>query len=342
MRLAMSAAPMGTWEWNINSGEIIWSDSLWQLCGLEPGSIPLCFDNFCAALHPEDRDRVLTAIWQAAERQERYCLTFRIFRADGSIRWALSHGIAVCNAAGQAEKMYGVDFDITEFKAVEMALSASRQQLQALLAANDQIRETQRKEIARDIHDQIGASLTAIHFRLEALGRQFTAVPGLTTALEQLQALIHAANRNARDLCTRLRPAVLDDLGLIPTCRWYLRDWSETTGIRAVSRFSTLKQPLPDPLCTDIFRILQELLTNIGRHARATRVQVSLLHTPRRLTLRVSDNGIGITENAQNNRAFGLLGIRERTRRHGGQTSLTTGPTGTSWCIFFPWPTVTS
>jgi len=131
LEAAMSAAPLGTWEWIVSTGEVHWSRNVWTMFGLEPDSRPLCFELFRDALHPDDRERVLHALKLALERDEPYEIEARIVRPDGSERWMITQGKVLRDAQGQPERMAGVDLDITARK----QLDAARQASDALFAA---------------------------------------------------------------------------------------------------------------------------------------------------------------------------------------------------------------
>ena len=133
MSMAMGAAPMGTWAWNVDKDEIYWSENLWAMFGLSVQPGPLDSRVFRNALHPDDRDLVLEAIQAAVERDAPYKLEFRIVKPDGTVRWALSHGRVIRDQAGHAVKMVGVDLDITERKTLEEALCVHREQLEQLV-----------------------------------------------------------------------------------------------------------------------------------------------------------------------------------------------------------------
>lgn len=207
MRMAMGAAPMGTWEWNIQTGEIVWSDNLWPLFGLQAGEVPLTFEVFANALHKDDKDKVLAAIQQAVEAHQRYCLSFRLTLPDGRTRWALSHGVVQYDAQGIPQKMYGVDFDITELKLTEAALSESRARVQALLLANEQSREQQRQAIVRDVQEQLGPVLATISRQLAELQQQAGSDTQQKTALSGVLAQVQHARQIAATLCSHLPPA---------------------------------------------------------------------------------------------------------------------------------------
>ncbi len=132
LRLATEAAPFGTWDWDVRTGKIIWSDNVWKFFGLKPQPEKLNFETFRNALHPEDRDRVLAAIKQATDKGADYSMEFRIVRPDGTTAWVFSHSRLVRDAAGQVIRLVGVHVDTTEQKRAEEKLRASETLLRTI------------------------------------------------------------------------------------------------------------------------------------------------------------------------------------------------------------------
>jgi signal transduction histidine kinase len=256
----------------------------------------------------------------------------RVFGADGSEYWMQFINRGLFDDAGQLSEIQSVGRDISKKREAEEQLAASRIELHALLAANESLRENQRREIALEIHDQLGALLTAINFRIDGLCRQVKGDLPLAVEVKRIKSLVTQASTTARNICSNLRPPLLDDLGLIPTCRWYLKDWSRLVGIAAKGRFSALNKDLPEQLSTDLFRVFQELLTNVAKHASATQVRVSLSSTSKLIRLQVSDDGCGFSSDRKP-QGFGLAGIRERLARYGSQVSISSGSSGTTVSI---------
>ncbi len=188
--------------------------------------------------------------------------------------------------------------------------------------------ERLRHELALEIHDEIGATLTAIGMRLDSLRRQAERDAALDAGeIEAIRSLVGRAAASSREVCTRLRPAMLDDLGLIETCRWYLADWSKNTGIEAEDRIDAMPVPPDGTLAIDLFRIFQELLTNVARHSRAKHVRVSLRRTAVGLEMEIRDDGRGLSPGRHG--GLGLTGIQERLRRHGGRFAIRSTGQGT-------------
>lgn len=168
LRIALEAAHMGSWDWNVITNQIIWSESLEQLMGLQPGTFDGRFETFTAMLHPADRQRVLEAITCSIEQDNEYDIEFRFIKPDGRVRWAASKGNVLRNLSGQAIRMVGVDMDITDRKQAELALQELNQSLEgivaertaALRASETQIRQQANREaLLREITQRIRQSL---------------------------------------------------------------------------------------------------------------------------------------------------------------------------------------
>jgi PAS domain S-box-containing protein len=233
------------------------------------------------------------------------------------------------DASGRIRGVVCAALDITQRKQAELEIQRAQSQLRELATHLQDRMEEERSAIAADVHDHVGATLTGIGMKLAALADTFGGADARgRRELREAAAMIEAARISTRDICARLRPPILDDLGLAATCRWYLREWSATTGLAASGRFAG-PGPEPEPaLRTDVFRILQELLTNVARHAHATRVRVFLTAGRDSIRLRVSDDGRGFRNPKR--RGFGLSGMRERARKHGGDMDIATGSDGTT------------
>lgn len=190
--------------------------------------------------------------------------------------------------------------------------------------------EAERLAVSRNVHDQLGAALTGMRMQIESLAALIRpTLPAHAASLLNVARTARSTQLAAREICTRLRPQVLDDVGLVEACRWYATDWSASVGIAVRGRFAKLKLEPDSKLATDMFRVMQELLTNVARHAGAGRVQVSLSGGAAGLNLRVQDDGHGFATQ-QATQGFGLMGLRERVRHHQGQVLLESGPGGTT------------
>jgi signal transduction histidine kinase len=209
-------------------------------------------------------------------------------------------------------------------KRVEQELERSRDQLRALAARLQSQRENERSEIAREIHDELGQSLTSLQLGLAWLTNTVTLTPKVRTKLKAMSALASASIRSVRDVAVRLRPGPLEELGLVKTLRAEARAFKAHTGIGC--RFET---NLRNPMCERtgsiaVFRIVQAALTNVARHAQASRTVIALMKRRNDLVVTVKDNGRGITR-AQLAKpgACGVIGMRERALALDGKLTLT-------------------
>ena len=209
------------------------------------------------------------------------------------------------------------------------ALENSTQQLRDLAKRLQEIREEERARIAREIHDELGQSLTALKMDLawvrKRLGRATS--PEVMERLAQSLCLVGETVHTVRRIATDLRPSILDDLGLAAAVEWQAREFEGRTGIRCTVRAQLRVRRLHRDVATAVFRILQEALTNVARHARAKKVTIHLARQKSDLVLEVADDGRGIPPEAvRSSRAIGLLGMRERATVLGGRVNVEGAP----------------
>ncbi|MGD9075576.1 MAG: PAS domain S-box protein [Desulfobacteraceae bacterium] len=214
--------------------------------------------------------------------------------------------------------------DITERKRVEEELRRSQEQLRNLSEHLQRAREEERACIAREIHDELGQALTALKMDLSWLGKRLPfEKDSLYEKVGAMSKLIDTTTQSVRRISTQLRPGLLDDLGLVAAIEWQAQEFQERTKIRCKLALHADDIVLNRELSTTCFRIFQEALTNVARHADATRVMVTLKRNADRLSLEVIDNGKGITkEEISHPKSFGLLGMLERARFCGGDVKI--------------------
>lgn len=224
-------------------------------------------------------------------------------------------------------------------KKSEKETRKSREDLRHLSEHLQQIREQDRTYVAREIHDQLGQSLSALTIDLSRLKNKLPPKNRrLTEQVQNIEKQISGTMQSVRDICRQLRPPVFDDFGLVAAIKWYLRDFQERTGIYCRARIHETIPEHNKKLDLVILRIFQEAMTNILRHAEATEVEVVLKISSGNLTLRVRDNGRGISpEQAANPLSLGILGIKERVRFWGGKSLITGLPgKGTTMTVSVP------
>ena len=213
--------------------------------------------------------------------------------------------------------------DITNRKRVEEELQTSREQLRSLSAHLESVREEERTSVAREIHDELGQMLTALKIDMSWLAKRLPRQDSLLDKTAGMSEILDGAIQTVKRISADLRPGVLDDLGLTAAIEWQGQEFEKRTDLRF--EFTSLPRDivLDRDRSTAIFRIFQEALTNVVRHANASEVRVSLTKDAGRVVLTVKDNGRGIKKRQlADPKAFGLIGMRERARSLGGEASI--------------------
>ena len=295
--------------------------------------------NFWDMAHPEFREMVRTrgmARQQGKHPPTRY--EFKILAKSGEERW-LDFTDGVIEFQGGLAAL-GTALDITERKQAELEARRSRSQLRALLARFQQLREEERTRIAREVHDVLGQMLTGLKMDMSWWERRFTKITD-EPLRHALEAKVEATSRLAdmmietvQKTSRELRPSVLDNIGIGAALQFEARQFQERSGIFCEVSVPAETFPLEPDLATGIFRVFQELLTNVARHAQATWVAVTLRQTEEKVTLEVSDNGRGIREEElRDPQSLGLLGMSERAALMGGSIEISGGPGGGTMAV---------
>jgi len=287
------------------------------------------------AVHPADRDKAALMVEQQAKDKYK-AFEYRIVRPDGSVRWIRDRSFPIWNADGKPYRLAGIAEDITERKQAETELrNYSRRLIEA--------QESERKQIARELHDEIGQVLTAVRINLQSLAQLGETSSILQRIPEDIRVIDEALKR-VRDLSFELRPSLLDDLGLAAATRWYVDRCAERAEMKAEVRIEPgISEPrLSREVETACFRILQEALTNVARHAQAENVSITLRSSDSKLILSVKDDGIGIEStclHVTNDRStkLGLRGMEERALAVAGRLEILSAPSvGTEIRASFP------
>jgi PAS domain S-box-containing protein len=282
-------------------------------------SIP--FVNF---IHPDDREMVAERHLRRL-RGEQFpgVYPFRVIDKSGNVKWLEINAVLI--SWGNRPATLNFLADITERKQTLDELRTSYEQLRNLYRRLQSVREEERISIAREVHDELGQALVGLKMDISWLAPRLRTTDetllGKTRAMsEAIDNTIKAVKR----ISTTLRPAVLDDLGLVAAVQWQAGEFQKRTGVKCRLDLNHCGElPEDAELNTGIFRILQEALTNVARHANATRVKASLVVKDGALMLKVSDNGRGIAEDQISSpESFGLIGMRERASALGGEVSI--------------------
>lgn len=264
-------------------------------------------------------------------------MEYRLRSREGHYHTMLAHGAPRISTSGQFLGYIGSCTDISERKKAEEALRHSRQMLRHLISYQERVREDERKRIAREIHDDLGQNLLALRIDVAMLHtRTRTAHPKLNERVRIALNHIDATMKAVRAAINNLRPTVLD-LGLNAAIEWQVQDFQRRSGIACELNMED-DFGLDDSRATALFRILQESLNNVLRHARASRVRIGLYRNGFKLVMKIADNGIGIYPDCRRKaNSFGLVGIEERINALGGELEIASDPNnGTTLTIHLP------
>ena len=217
----------------------------------------------------------------------------------------------------------------------------STEQLRNFAAGVEAVREEERKRIAREIHDQLGQALTVIKLDLAWLQRR---LPGHQREYrKKMKSMLqHVDNtiQSMRRIVSELRPAILDDLGLVAAIEWQVKEFQKRTGIRSRLHTNVEDPNIAPETAAAVFRVIQEALTNVMRHARASRVRIQLDAERQALKVSIVDNGKGMTRTEETDlKSLGIVGMKERISRLGGDFNIVSEPgKGTRLDIIIPAP----
>ncbi len=248
---------------------------------------------------------------------------------------------SISHSGNGPDELYTVILrDVTERVRADDALRHSKEELRELAALAQSVREQEKSRIARELHDELGQSLTALKMDVIALRGE---VPAEHTAMAEriarIESMLNQTVAATRRISADLRPLMLDDLGLAAAVEWVIQEFTDRSeAVCTVAIEGSLD--LEDPHATAVFRVLQESLTNIAKHAGADAVEVRIARTAENIHLRVQDNGSGFSlESPRKRNSHGLLGVRERAYLLGGESRIVSAPgEGTIVELWLPLP----
>jgi len=276
-------------------------------------------------VHPEDREIIERHYQDTLNESNKKCsFDFRIISASGELRWIGHCCQSVYNVEGKFLGQRGSNRDITEQKKAENILIESQRQLRALTQRIYAIAEEERTNIAREIHDELGHLLTVIKFDIEGLiDKPDLTIELVKSELNSVFSMVDALIDTVKKITSELRPGILDHLGLFPAIEWLIRQLQKRSKICCEFKPGDLDVTFDKNETNIIFRIVQEILTNVVRHSKAKKVSVSLNKQDGLFTLKVVDNGIGFDlKEKSNDSSFGLMGMRERALSIGGEIEI--------------------
>ncbi|BCM90333.1 oxygen sensor histidine kinase NreB [Abditibacteriota bacterium] len=356
LRFALAVSGTGVWDWNITTGQLEWNDGHHHVFGRH-AETPRVMSDFVAYIHEDDAARITSRIHEALQTDDVADLEYRIVQNDGKVVWARIMGrVYARDENGVAIRKMGVISDITAQKEAEEVLRRSQLELQSeaqsaraetaelrrrLLARLVEAQEEERRRLSRELHDQMGQNLTVVAMNLRALSEfvndstqalrrtDATLAHELDHRFQALQVAIGSLGEQMGTLARELRPPSLDTLGLTAALRQLVGEWERATGICAqfdVLGFEGKSSRFKPEIEVALYRVVQEALTNVARHANAKKVSVLLQRPGNELTAIVEDDGNGFEpERAAENR-LGMVGMRERLDAVGGTLQIESEP----------------
>jgi PAS domain S-box-containing protein len=252
-----------------------------------------------------------------------------VLRRGGTERLIDWRNQAISDEDGRIVGALSSGEDITERKATQEALERSYRELRELSQIMNEVREGERTRIARELHDELAQWLTALKMDVAWLGARLPAGQAqLLARAERMKGVVDTTVAAVRRIASDLRPVMIDDLGLVPSIEHLLGSLAERTNITVRLEVPEDGLDFRDPLATAVYRMVQEALTNVARHAHATEVRVSLAVAEGLVLIRVVDNGVGLPASSPGRKSYGLLGIRERAQTLGGEARIFSPPEG--------------
>jgi PAS domain S-box-containing protein len=335
-KLATGSGGVVVWDWHLETSEFYADPLLKSILGYEDHEIGNLFSDWIRLVHPDDVNILLERLHSSLDKGiAQFEAEHRFVRKDGSVCWFVTSGSVVNNNQGTAVRMMGTGTDITRRKLAE-------QELQLLSSRLQDAQEQERRRIARELHDGTAQNLCAVLFNLEKLESKIDLPVNLQNTVSDCKTVCKDALNEIRTVSYILHPPVLDLLGLNAALREYVEGFSRRAGIDVKLTATPVIERLPQRIETDLFRIVQECLSNIHRHSGSRTAQVRLELRATEVVLQVEDQGHGMPEPASgvNVKAggVGLSGIAQRLRYLGGRMEITSNSHGTTVTAAVPLP----
>lgn len=340
-RLALQGANEGLWDWDLESNEVFLSPRWLSMLGFQEHELQHDFQTWFKLIHPDDRQVAIDRLSQfLTSRNEIYESEFRLRHKSGKYLNILSRGFASRDASGKTIRLVGTHQDITERKLADEELLSSRRRLEKLSRQLINTREAELHHLARELHDEIGQALTFMKMSLRNI--QQNSDDTTRKRLDESILMVDDTLDRVRNLSLNMRPPHLDDLGLVATLHWYLKNQAKVAGFQEYISVVPPEMHVSTDLATVCFRITQEAVTNAIRHAKPTRIDIELRMKNDELHLKIHDDGCGFdVEEARNNAnrgsSLGLISMQERANLAGGQIEIVSAQKkGTTIHAWFP------
>ncbi|MBV9988511.1 MAG: PAS domain S-box protein [Chitinophagaceae bacterium] len=327
--LVARATQDSIWDWDLVSNSVIRDgkrlETLFGYPGWEPEEVDAHWNKLA---HPEDWERVTRnrKLLLANPAESYWQDEYRFLRADGSYAYVHDCGYILRDERGNATRMIGASHDITARKQYEEALKEKNNELKRLSAYLQRVREDERKYIAREVHDELGQLASALKIDIDWLNLRLTTVEEVARKrIEHANKTIEILISSVRKIASSLRPSVLDDFGLNAALKWHCTEFQNLNGIQCMFESGFDDSEMNIHVKTELFRMAQESLTNVMRHAQASSVLVMTREDEDNFYLTVTDNGQGF-DGRQHKNTLGLVGLRERAVSMNGHLEIESEP----------------
>ena len=322
---AQRLARMGFLTWNLKTNEIAWSDEVYGLYGVDKQKTGVTIELTVGLVHPDDREYVQKNLDSALKGAGEYNIDHRVVRPDGQVIWIHAQAKLALDKDGNPESLLGTVIDITERKKQEEVLQQYQQRLKALASQLTIGEERERRRIAADLHDHVGQQLAFARIQVAAACKA-TSKAKLTALLEEISETMLQATQDTRNLVSELSSPSMNEIGLAAAIsEWLEEQIGKRHGLKTECIDDGQKKPLDDDMRAILFRNVRELLTNVVKHAQASKVTVRLEQADAGLKVIVQDEGVGFDPRAAS-RGFGLFSIQERMADLGGSLEIVSEP----------------
>lgn len=331
---AQSLAHIGNWRFDLETGESLWSEEMFRIFGLEPRpGVPVRIRHK-KYIHPDDYPRYRESL-RAAFEGTMFEVEMRIMSTGDKVCYIFTRGEAEFDRNGKVKRLFGTTQDVTERVLAQMTLKAQSEQLRFLSAKLTEAQESERKRIARELHDQVGQNLTVLGLNLNIL-RTAIDKKNLTShhnsILDYSMQLVEGTSEFTRSLMSELRPPDMDDYGLVASIQWYVERFSARTGIEVSMKGKEIHPRPGTDMENNLFRIVQEALTNIRKHSKSRKATIRVDVRENRLIMKITDDGVGFNQSGPHKspqgqglgsgQGLGLINMAERAESLGGVFSI--------------------
>ena len=328
----------GSWAVYPNAGGVFWSREMYRIFGFDSKGGPPPGQTVIDRIHPDERDRVSKTLEDAVNAGIVAEGEYRFFMPDGSTKHLRFHGHPVDGGPGESRDYFGTVVDVTSQRVAEAQLNATLNEVRALASSLMQAQDDERRRIARELHETTAQDLAALKMNLAALQRTAADIAEKDRALLAESAqLAERAITQIRTLSYLLHPPFLDEVGLASAIRWFAKGFANRSGVSTRLSLPEDFPRLPQEIEIALFRVIQESLINIHRHAGSPEAEIRLWTANGEVTLEVRDAGRGMPHvrdgepsGSEHMLGLGIGGMRERMEKLGGSLEVDSTPTGTT------------